>query len=260
MSMICLGCLREIEMRNLLAFAASVLISLAQLFAPSGSAAQTPPPVEEEAEIQVSGLAKPKRASINQFREALQAFAKHRKAMAPAGPLTFEIIPWEKSGVSTENLDDVRLAFVSKTGRIPIAIDANHRFTLPDLSLLSDDYKLFSNVGKKPIIIFPRIYSPGTDLTNRRLGDLRLECQVGWGFFKSEVPIFMRAGFGLVGGCSSKRVVINNRLPKPVANVTITDAGKTSPIALNPKLPSSYRPPIYNKKLSNEARVRIMFK
>jgi hypothetical protein len=247
-------------MRNLLVFVVSVLISLTQFFAPSVSAAQMPPPAEEEAEIQVSGLAKPKRASLNQFREALQAFAKHRKAMAPAGPLVFEIIPWEKSGVSTDNLDNVRLAFVSKTGRVPIAIDANHRFTLPDLSLLSDDYKLFSNVGKKPIIIFPRIYSPGTDLANRRLGDLRLECQVGWGFFKSEIPIFMRAGFGLVGGCASKRVVINNRLPKPIANVTITDGGKTAPIALNPKLPSSYRPPIYDKKLSNEARVRIVFK
>ncbi len=224
------------------------------------SAAPAEPVANEEAEIQVSGLAKPKRASLAQFREALKAFAKHRASMAPAGPLTFEIIPWEKSGVSSTNLDNVRLAFVSKAGRVEVPIDANHRFILPDLALLSDDHRLFSNVGKKPLIIFPRIFSPGTDLTNRRLGDLRLECQVGWGFFKSEVPIVMRAGFGLVGGCGGKRVKINNRLAKPIANVTVTDAGRTMPVALNPKLPNSYRPPIYDKKLSNEARVKITFK
>jgi hypothetical protein len=240
-------------------FVSVVAIFISATFLPA-SASPTVPPADEEAEIQVSGLAKPKRASLAQFREALQAFAKYRATLAPAGPLTFEIIPWEKSGVSAANLDNVRLAFVSKTGRVEVPIDSNHRFILPDLTKLSDDYRLFSNVGKKPIIIFPRIFTPGTGLTDRRLGDLRLECQVGWGFFKSEIPIVMRAGFGLVGGCGSKRVKINNRLQKPIASVTITDAGRTMPVALDPKLPSSYRPPIYDKKLSNDARVRITFK
>lgn len=145
MSMICLVYPRDGEMRSPFAF-----ILLMQFSVLMASAARAVPPVYEEAEIQVSGLAKPKRASLDQFREALQAYAKHRKAMAPSGPLTFEIIPWEKSAVSAANIDDVRLAFISKSGRIELPIDANHRFTLPDLTLIGNDYKLFSNVGKNP--------------------------------------------------------------------------------------------------------------
>lgn len=227
--------------------------------------AQTPlPPAnaepDQEAEIQVEGLAKPQDATLDQFREAQQAFEKYRESLAPSAPLLFELLPSNKQGITTESLDTVKLALVGEEDRIPITIGANHRFTMPDLAPLKGKYKLFANVGKKPIIVVPHIYSPGTSKEDRRLGDLLLECQTFWGFYKSEVPFILRPAFAMVGGCRSKKISIMTRMAGPIASVRVSDKGKTKDIALNPKFPLSYRQPLYDKSLSNEARVTITYK
>jgi hypothetical protein len=217
-------------------------------------------PAEEEVAIQVEGQTKPKLASVSQFREAQKAFLKFRPTLAPASSLAYEIIASNKSGVTAANIGSIRLSLVSKDNRIPIAIDDKHQFVMPDLLTLGADYRLFANVGKKPIFIAPRVFSPGTSKSDVRLGDVRLTCQTGWAYYKSEIPIIFRAGFGIIGGCSSKRIALLNRLPKPLASATITDRGKTSALPLIPKSPNAYRIPIYDKTLSNNARIVAVFK
>ncbi|MFM9853157.1 MAG: hypothetical protein ACKVOJ_10190 [Sphingomonadaceae bacterium] len=228
------------------------------LLALTPAAAQSP--AEEEVAIQVEGQTKPQRASVAQFREAQRAFLKFRPLLAPASSLAYEIIASNKSGVTAANIDSIRLSLVSKDNRIPLVIDDKHQFVMPDLLTLGGDYRLFANAGKKPIYIAPRVFSPGTSKADLRLGDVRLTCQIGWAYYKSEIPIIFRAGFGLIGGCNSKRIALLNRLPKPLASVTMSDRGKTVPLPINPKFPNAYRVPIYDKKLSNDARIVAIFK
>jgi hypothetical protein len=228
--------------------------------------AQSPPPPstpqsdDVETDIVVEGLSKAKHMSLAQFRSAQQAFMQFRGSMAPTSRLTFKLVGSSKAGITDAVLSTIHLAFVSKENRIPITVGADHRFTLPDISTVQGDYRLLANIGKRKIFIVPEVYSNGTSEKDRRVGDLRLTCQTLWGFYKSEVPIFMRAGFSLVGGCSSKSIGFMEDLHRPLESATVEDAGKATPIAISPKFASSYRWPIWNKKLSNEARVRIKFK
>ncbi len=235
------------------------LLMFASLLAHPLSAQKANPP-EEEAEILVEGQSKPKRASVKQFREAQLAFEKLRPTLAPGATLRYRIVANIKSGVTPANIDAIRLSLVSETDRITIPIGADHQFVMPNLRSISDDYRLFANVGKKPIYIAPRVMSPGTILTDRRVGDLRLECQTGWAYYKSEVSVVMRAGFGMIGGCSSKRVAIYNRMDGPVSSATVIDGKRTLPIPIWPKIPDGYRSPIYDKSLSNDARVKVVLK
>jgi hypothetical protein len=238
------------------------MLSLILILTPIATYAQIEgtAPIEEEAAIQVEGQSKPKRASVNQFREAQAAFQKLRPSLAPAASLMYEIRTANKSGVTEANIGSVRLSLLSNGDRIPIEIDGQHRFVMPDLRSLTGDYRLFANVGKKPIYIAPRIFSPGTSETERRLGDIRLECQTGWAYYKSEISIMWRAGFGLIGGCGSKKIALYYRLPRPVARVTVSDRGKSVALVLSPRFPNAYRAPIYDKSLSNEARISIAYK
>ncbi len=228
--------------------------------------AQSPPPPSAaqaddiETDIVVEGLSKAKHMSLAQFRAAQQAFNQFHGSMAPTSRLAFKLVGPSKAGITDAVLSTIHLAFVSQDNRIPIAVGADHRFTLPDLSTVQGDYRLLANIGKRKIFIVPEIYSSGTSENDRRVGDLRLTCQTLWGFYKSEVPIFMRAGFSLVGGCSSKSIGFMEDLHRPLESATVEDAGKATPIAISPKFANSYRWPIWNKKLSNEARVRIKFK
>ncbi len=224
-------------------------------------AADTLPADDAETEIMVEGLAKPQRASFEQFLEAQAAFRKHHSSLAPDAAMAFQLRPIEKMGFTDSKLDGIHLALVGKDDRIEIKMDSQHRFTMPDLApLRRQDYKLMANIGKRPIIVSPYIYSPGTKLTDRRLGDVRLECQTGWAFWKSETNMFIRGAFGMIGGCSSKRIALYIRMPGKVDSATAVDRGKMSALALNPKFPNSYRVPIYDKGLSNDARIRIVLK
>ncbi len=229
----------------------------------TGLAAQTVPADDEETEIQVEGLTKPQKASFAQFLEAQKTFAKYRASLAPNATLVYMLRPITVNNkvLASGKLDGIRLALVGKEDRIEIKIDADHRFTMPDLtSLRQQDYKLMANIGKKPIGVIPDIFSPGTSLTDRRLGDMRLTCRTAWALWKSEVSIFLRAGFGVVGGCSSNKIGFYNKMPGPVESVAAVDGGRSSKLALNPKLSDSYRVPLHDKSLSNETRLRATLK
>jgi hypothetical protein len=256
MSMICLGLQWEYRMRKWVAFGLPTLLFSAAVLA------QTSPPaaVEEEAEITVVGMSTPQRATFEQFREAQQAFRKWQPKLGPSAKLEFEI---NSKGTVSDRLTDlssVRLALLSDNQRIEIPINANHRFTLPDLTPLRGKFKIVANVGKRPIAVSPEIYSPGTSLEDRRLGDLRLECQTGWAFMKSETSFFVRGMFNAAGGCQSKRIGFYFGQPKAIERVSVTDRGKTSPVPVSTRSPNSYRPPIFDKNLSNEARIQIIFR
>ncbi len=236
--------------------------SIAVLIQPALLFAQTPvaPPSDEEPALVVEGLTKTKHISLAQFRAAQQTFAKFRGALAPNATLRFKLAKADKTGFSEAGLDGVSLAFVSRENRIPIPVSASHHLLLPDLSMVNGDHRLMANFGKRKIFIVPEVYSPDTSQTERRLGDLRLTCLSFWGLYKSEIPIIFRAGFSLLGGCYSKKIAFNERLPRHIASATVTDGGKTKPLVLNPKLPTSYRWPLGDKTLSSDAHISIRFK
>ena len=73
---------------------------------------------------------------------------------------------------------------------------------------------------------------------------------------ESQIPLPIKVTFAWVGNpCASKRVVIYQMVPFPLSRATVEYEGKTQSVPFNNS--GSYRPPIYDKKVPDEAVVRL---
>ncbi|WP_426194520.1 hypothetical protein [Massilia sp. DWR3-1-1] len=124
--------------------------------------------------VQVDGLADPDTQSYRRMRKGMDAFEQHH-ALAPAAALRYRLYP-RLPGVRA---DGVRLRLQGGTRSLPIALDPDLGFTLPrDAQALDDGADVVSNRKARSFAWAPEVITPGLPPNTRRLGDLRLECQI----------------------------------------------------------------------------------
>jgi hypothetical protein len=213
--------------------------------------AQAEPPSSEEAvdkEITVIGLIDKYEFSAKTLRSIQAAYAKNRH-LAPQAPLRFHVEDASKA--------DVALRFWLSTGDdivdLPISADG-----MVDLSniVVTKETKLNSNRPKGRLHLRLKIFSPSTSNQARRLGDLRLECRIMWAMVESEIPLPIKVTFAWVGNpCASKKIGIYYMEPFLLSRATVEYEGKTQSVPISKR--DSYRPPIYDKKVPDEAVVRL---
>jgi hypothetical protein len=213
--------------------------------------AHATPPSSEEAvdkEITVIGLIDKHEFSAKALRSIQAAYAKYRHS-APQAPLRFRVEDASKS--------DGPPRFWLSTGDdivdLPISADG-----MVDLSnmVITKDTKLSSNRTKGRLRLWPEILSPNTSPNARRLGDLRLECRILWAVIKDEIPLPIKVTFAWVGNpCASKTIPINFPAPFTLSRAAVEYEGKTQSVPISKS--GGYRPPIYDKKLPNDAVVRL---
>lgn len=215
---------------------------------PAEQAEQTAAVADGE-DIVVTGMgATGYRLTADQLRDAVRAFGQHRSEFAPDAILRWRIIP----ASAAEGLT-VRLA--SGDQRIDVPVDAAGEFTLPAETILSGDWRLQTNAGRRQIRIRPLTFSPGGGDSRFRMGDARLLCRVFWAFANNQFSLFQRMAFGAVGGCGSRRVAIWYRSEQPVATAT---AGATE-FAVRPD-GSAYRPLLHDGAIGNDVPVVVTFR
>ena len=203
------------------------------------------------ADIVVIGFSKPYKLSVEELRVAVVAYRQGKPVLAPASTLYFAV-----DGLDGQSLSGLRLALRSSGSTIPIALDDNQRFVLPDLG--TGKWDLVANRGRNGLSIRPIVLSPGTDAGDRRLGDLRLQCSVLWSIEKHHASLPMRAIFGAAGGCRSTKLALYTKTDRPIAEAFVLMDGKRTPV---PVLSDrrTYRAPLGEKSLRDEARVRFTF-
>lgn len=199
-----------------------------------------------ETEIVVTGFSKNFRLKGKQLAAALAAFGRNRPRLAPASQLFF-VVKSESGG----DLSGLELSLRSPEREIPLPLDAQSRFVLPPLP--DADWALVANRRKGSIAISPTVLSPGTSEGNRLLGDLRLQCEVSWAMFKSEISVFERAMFSSAGGCGSRQFAFYVTTRQSIAEGRVADRERSLPLRLWGK--NSYRAPIGEKTIPNDARV-----
>lgn len=101
---------------------------------------------------------------------------EERRAMAPAASLHFKLLP-RRNDVDTSR---VAVEIVGDTVAVPVAIAPDRTFTLERISKAWDE-DASVQLNRKALTMTWRaeIRTPGLPMGTRRLGDLRLECQVG---------------------------------------------------------------------------------
>lgn len=150
----------------------------------------------------------------------------------------------------------MKLELVSPTRAVPVRLDAAGRFMLPDLR--GGDWALVGRCHRGGLAVGPLVMSPGTNAAERRLGDLRLECEVAWAITREALGDLSGAFVAAPESCKSSGGAIYATSSRRIRTGTVTAGAVARPVALSPG-GRRYRLPVTDKRLPDTARVRFSF-
>jgi hypothetical protein len=181
--------------------------------------------------IEISSARDPDFKPYVRMLAGLDAFER-LQAMAPGAALRFLLRP-KQPGLTT---DGVRLRIAGDAGSHEVLLDGSGYFTLPRvLDAVGEHADMVTNRKKGLYGWRVDVRSPGVPEGMRRLGDLRVECEVRWAVTQDELNIASRMMFKAMGGpCGSARVNVINLAPQPVANVTLITQERRATLPANP--------------------------
>lgn len=139
---------------------------------------------------------------------------------------------------------------------IPVPMDADGRFALPDIP--PGRWQLVHNRGRLAVTVRALVFFTGASEANRPLGDLRLQCRVGWELRKSGLWFVARTGFDALGGCGSSRMAFYFLAPRPIAAASLAHRGAAMPLVLRDDR-GEYRAPLGDRAFANTDQVTVSF-
>lgn len=183
------------------------------------------PAVTEEKveEVKVPGMRDPDFKTYRVFLLGLDAFDKH-KGRAPAASLNFMLRPLDgKAG-----FEGLTMRIAGNEESIPVPIEADGTFVMPRHQAMADQQAEILLNRKKGLYRWrAQVITPGLPPNTRRLGDLRLECQVRWAVEKSEMSFVKRSMISAFGDpCASKMVTVHQPAPPNMVAAYIERGGK----------------------------------
>ena len=146
---------------------------LALLLACAATFAQVNAPQQ----ITITGVARnPVEKSYRKMIHGTDYFEQAKAALAPQASLRFKLLP-RKPGT---DMDRIALEVIGSTFSHPVAVAPDHTFVLArEPQALEEDAVVSANRRRLSMTWRAEIRTPGLPPDARRLGDLRLECEVG---------------------------------------------------------------------------------
>ncbi|MFZ6801852.1 hypothetical protein [Undibacterium sp. Di24W] len=244
-----------------LVFAASS--AQAQAAAPTSNQAPTQTQTQEgaasstEARVEISSYKGPELRSYAQMLKGLLAY-QEKRLHAPDSELYFILIPKKKE----MRLEGLTMRLASDETSTTIPIDTGGKFQLPLIELKNDnEYDLILNRPKGQFYIKPYVKSANLNQDTKRMGDLRLECQVRWAIEKQDVSLVFSAYVKLMSSgnpCETKNVAVFYFAPTGVEAVTFDAPKKKYVIPVNAD--GKYTLPLEDKSISDDVLVSFVRK
>jgi hypothetical protein len=229
------------------------------------------PPDREAGVVHVNGVKNPEVHSYRAIVAGLDAFdARH--ALAPDVPqLLFQArtrggLPLAgallKGTAGTEPLG-ARLAGDDGYA-LPLALDDEGRFQVPrSRPALDADAELRLSGKHSEVRVWPYVRSPGLAGNQRRLGDIRLECQVFVAIAKKEAPLHIvllgntvMLGSDWCGFMKDRERAWDVAMPAALSAAVLRDGGRTTALRVKG---SRFEVPIGDQSWSNDAIVEVQF-
>lgn len=197
------------------------------------------------------------RLTADSLRDAAEAYRAHRDEFAPASNLYFRVdIP---AGSTRDGL----LLYLRARARdadgthaiIDLTVDDQGLFLLPIDTVITGGWELRTNRRRGGIRIRPLVLSPGSEIADRRFGDMRLQCRVSVAF--ARLNLFTRALAGAVNVCNNRRIRLFTRSPQPLASATVSSRSEPLQIGADG---ISFQVPLSDESIGNDDRLRLTYR
>lgn len=192
--------------------------------------------------VDVQGTRDPDLRPYRTMLKGLDAYADHQ-GLAPGAPLRFMLIP----ATPKARLDGVTLHLSADNLSIPVPLAADGGFTLTrDKTAYDANADLVSNKKRDTLRWRADIHTPGLPQNVRRLGDLRLECEIRWAVEQDDLSFVRRNLFRLAGGpCHSSLI----HVPFPVFRKLLAVQARSGERTLDIRITEDrqrYVPPLHD--------------
>lgn len=169
----------------------AVLPVRAQEAAGAADARDVAPGAGQQGVVHVDAIKQPEMHTYRAIVAGLDAFDEQH-ALAPAAPQLLFVVRSRSGAALTGPIPTARLAGDDFT--LPLAVDAAALFSVPRSRQAWDaNAELVLSRKRREARVWPYVRSPGLAANQRRLGDLRLECQVFVTIAKKEAPFYIVA-------------------------------------------------------------------
>ena len=160
--------------------------------------------------------------SYRKMVQGMDYFERARAAIAPAASLRFKLLP-RKPGT---DMDRIVLEVIGSSFDYAVPIAPDHTFVLErDVKAMQEDAVVSPNRKRLSMTWRTEIRTPGLPSHMRRLGDLRLECEVGLeaGLVSNSSPIgrIVDLFTDSKGYCDRKETMYMYFAERPLFSVTL---------------------------------------
>jgi hypothetical protein len=233
--------------------------AVAQAAAQEAAATATPasaPAAEATAVVEVSSVKNPQFKPYRQMLKGLDAYNAHR-ALAPQAPLQFLLV----TDGGKAALTDVTLRIAGENTSFPLALAKDGTFTFERIqAAIDDNADMVSNKRRGLLHWRPNIHTPNVPADARRLGDLRLECEMSWAVTKDDLSFLKRNGIELLGGlCHSSQVMLHYEAPRELASATLVSGERRQTLVIDEKNHRVFSPPLSDATWNDDALVLYEF-
>ena len=240
----------ETVLRRMMPFA--FLLGTSISAAQDGQAAAAP--VAQIDKVEVVASKDPELKPYRQMMDGVDAFEK-LQALAPTATLRFILRPRDASS----SLTGLSLAIVGSNASIEVPIAADATFALPrNAAAYDDNAELVLNRKSGLFGWRPEVRSTGVPENARRLGDLRLECEVSWAIGRSDISIFLRTLFAAAGGlCHSSKLQVGFEPPAPATGAALVHGSRREALRAAPTkgYPRRLALPVHDRSWPDDALV-----
>ncbi len=212
-------------------------------------------PVATQA-VEVNGVKDPDWKRYRAMLKGLDAFDKYH-ALAPHAEHKFILKP-RKAELPIKG---ITLRLASDEYSLPITLAEDGTFSLPrDAQAKQQDAEMLINRKKALFRWWPYVRSPQLAANQRRLGDLRLECEMFWAVNYDDAPFFARNFVRALGGpCTSKKVAISFPADfQGLKSATLIQGERRLVLPLDLNL-SSFSAPLFDQNFADDAIIEIEY-
>ena len=222
--------------------------------------ADTEPAVEQAgqdaaASVTVKGIRDPDWKPYSAMLKGVKRF-EEKHALAPGAQLRFILEP-RRADV---DMHAIALRLESDEAGMAIPLGERNIFSLPvGQGPLYDTAELTVNRKAGSVRWIPYVRSGAASDTLRRLGDLRLACEVHWAIDKETLPFAMRTAMGALGGpCNfvSQKGTYSFSEGRRITAATIRYNGRIAPV---PFSGTSFTPPLREQDWSDDSMIELAF-